>query len=172
MLYWRRPVNWPVVVVALLGILVRLRFANGMRAVTPNWCCRQNLSAGSLRRVNDPRQYPYGQQQVIYQSVIKQPSNGMAVTALVLGIVAIVFGIWIPIPIFGLFMMFVAFLPAVLAAVFGHVGLNNSATSGVGRGGAITGLVLGYLVIALSIVTTALWFVAAASSSSTDAIGA
>ena len=97
----------------------------------------------------------------------------MAVTALVLGIVAIVFGIWIPIPIFGLFMMFVAFLPAVLAIVFGHVGLNNYRRNGVGRGGAITGLILGYLVIALSIGTTALWIIAGvASSNSTDVIGA
>lgn len=138
-----------------------------------NWCCRQTGAAASLERVSDPRQYPYSQQQVIYQSVVRQPSNGMAVTALVLGIVAIVFGIWIPIPIFGLFMMFVAFLPAVLAVVFGHVGLNNSARAGVGRSGAITGLVLGYLVIALSTGTTALWLLAAAaSSSSTDVVGA
>lgn len=97
----------------------------------------------------------------------------MAATALVLGIVAIVFGIWIPIPIFGLFMMFIAFLPAVLAIVFGHIGLTNSARSGVGRGGAITGLVLGYVVIALSVAVTALWFVGmAASSSSTTVVGA
>ncbi len=123
--------------------------------------------------MSDPRQYPYGQQQVIYQSVVRPPSNGMAVTALVLGIVAIVFGIWIPIPIFGLFMMFVAFLPAVLAIVFGHVGLNNSARNGVGRGGAVTGLILGYLVIALSIGVTALWFIGiAGSSSSTSVVGA
>lgn len=97
----------------------------------------------------------------------------MAVTALVLGIVAIVFGVWIPIPIFGLFMMFVAFLPAVLAIVFGHAGLNNYRRNGVGRGGALTGLILGYLVIALSVGTTALWFIAmAGSSSSTTVVGA
>lgn len=106
--------------------------------------------------MSDPRQYPYGQQQVIYQSVVKQPPNGMAVTALVLGIVAIVFGVWIQIPIFGLFMMFVAFLPALLAVVFGHVGLRNSTQNGVGHGGAGTGLVLGYLVIVLSVVATGL----------------
>lgn len=123
--------------------------------------------------MSNPSQYPYGQQQVIYQSVVKQPSNGMAVTALVLGIVAIVFGIWIPVPIFGLFMLFVAFLPAVLAVVFGHIGLGTSARNGVGKGGALTGLILGYLVIAISIVTTALWFIAAAaSSSSTTIVGA
>ncbi|MET0888302.1 MAG: hypothetical protein ABWX92_17835 [Mycetocola sp.] len=123
--------------------------------------------------MSNSRQYPYPQQQVIYQSVVRQPSNGMAVTALVLGIVAIVSGIWIPIPIFGLFMMFIAFLPAVLAVVLGHVGLNNSARASVGRGGALTGLILGYLVIAISIGTTALWMVAAAASSgSTDVVGA
>lgn len=94
----------------------------------------------------------------------------MAVTALVLGIVAIAFGIWIPIPIFGLFMMFVAFLPAVLAVVFGHVGLNSFRRDGVGRGGALTGLILGYLVIALSVGTTALWVIAAAASSSSTAV--
>ncbi|GGE95184.1 DUF4190 domain-containing protein [Mycetocola zhadangensis] len=115
-------------------------------------------------------QYPYGQQQVIYQSVIKQPSNGMAVTALVLGIVAMVFGIWIPIPVLGLFMMFVAFLPAILAVVFGHVGLRNAARSGVGRGGSIAGLVLGYVVIALAVGTTALWIIAGAASSSTTVV--
>jgi uncharacterized membrane protein len=126
-----------------------------------------------VERVSDPRQYPYNQQHVIYQSVVRPPSNGMAVTALVLGIVAIVFGIWIPIPLFGLFMMFVAFLPAVLAVVFGHVGLRTSAKNGVGRGAAITGLILGYLVVALSIGTTALWIIAAAASSgSTEVIGA
>ena len=122
--------------------------------------------------MSNPRQYPYPQQQVIYQSVVRQPSNGMAVTALVLGIVAIVFGIWIPIPIIGLFVMFVAFLPAVLAIVFGHVGLNNFRRNGVGRGGALTGLILGYLVIALSVGTTLLWIIAGvASSGSTDLAG-
>lgn len=123
--------------------------------------------------MSNPRQYPYPQQQVIYQSVVRQPSNGMAVTALVLGIVAIVFGIWIPIPIVGLFVMFVAFLPAVLAIVFGHVGLNNFRRNGVGRGGALTGLILGYLVIALSVGTTLSWIIAGvASSGSTDVAGA
>lgn len=120
--------------------------------------------------MSNPNQYPYAQQQVIYQSVVKQPGNGMAVTALVLGIVAIVFGIWIPIPIFGLAMMFVAFLPAVLAIVFGHVGLRTAARNGVGRGGSVTGLVLGYLVIVLSVGTTVMWILAAAASSTSTAV--
>lgn len=107
------------------------------------------------------------QQQVIYQQVVRAPSNGMAIAALVLGIVAIVFGIWIPIPVIGLFMMFVAFIPAVLAVIFGHVGLRNWRSIGVGRGGALTGIILGYVTLGLSIVTTALWIVAVASSSTT-----
>lgn len=95
----------------------------------------------------------------------------MAVTALVLGIVAIVFGIWIPIPVIGLGMMFVAFLPALLAIVFGHVGLRTATRDGVGRGGSITGLVLGYLVIVLSIGTTVMWIIAVVPSSTTTVVG-
>lgn len=108
------------------------------------------------------------QHQVIYQQVVKAPSNGMAVAALILGIVAIVTGIWIPIPILGLVMMFLAFAPAVLAVIFGHVGIRNSARlGGLGRGAALTGLVLGYVTLAISVLTTALWIAAAVASAAT-----
>ena len=99
--------------------------------------------------------------------VIKPPTNGMAVTSLVLGIVAIVTGIWIPIPILGLVMMFWAFLPAVLAVIFGHVGLRNATRlGGIGRGASLTGLILGYVTLGLSVITTFLWIVTAAAASS------
>lgn len=103
------------------------------------------------------------QQQVIYQQIVKAPTNGLAVTALVLGIVAIVFGVWIPVPFLGAIMMFIAFIPAVLAVVFGHLGLRNSRRNGVGRGGSLTGLALGYATIGLSVFTTVAWIAAAAA---------
>jgi hypothetical protein len=115
--------------------------------------------------MSEHRGYP-PQQQVIYQHVVRAPSNGAAVTALVLGIVAIVLGVWIPVPILGLFMMFLAFVPAVLAVVFGHLGLRNARVNGVGRGGALTGLALGYVTVGLSVVTTAFWIIAAAGAAS------
>ena len=111
------------------------------------------------------------QQQIIYQQVIRAPSNGSAITALVLGLVAIVLGIWIPIPVFGLFMMFLAFVPAVLAVVFGHIGLHNARAHGVGRGGSLAGATLGYVTLGLSVGTTIVWIAAAAIGSASSTSG-
>jgi hypothetical protein len=109
--------------------------------------------------------YPPAQNRVIYQQVVRAPSNGLAVTALVLGIVAIAFGVWIPIPFLGLIVMFLAFLPALLAVVFGHLGFRRSAEPGAGgRGVALAGLILGYLTLAISAVTTVAWILLAASA--------
>lgn len=96
-------------------------------------------------------------QQLIYQQIVKPPSNGMAVTSLILGILAIVVGVWTPIPIAGLVFAFLSFLPALLAIIFGHVGLSTSKTNGVGKGQAITGLILGYLTIGIIVVVTMIW---------------
>ncbi|MGF3056780.1 DUF4190 domain-containing protein [Microbacterium sp. YY-01] len=96
--------------------------------------------------------------------IIKPPSNGMAVTSLVLGIVAIVVGIWSFVPILGLIAAFFGFLPAVLAVIFGHVGVKNSKTSGVGKGAAVTGLVLGYVTLGVILLTVVLWIGAIAAS--------
>ena len=90
------------------------------------------------------------QHQVIYQQVVRAPSNGPAIAGMVLGIVAIVIGIGSPIPIIGLISAFFAFAPALLAAIFGHVGLSKARTmGGVGRGQATAGLTLGYLTLAI-----------------------
>ena len=71
-----------------------------------------------------------------------QPTtNGMAVAAMVLGIIGAV--------TFGFFL-----IPSVLAVIFGHIALSNISKSDGrlgGRGMAIAGLVLGYLFLA--------WFV-------------
>lgn len=109
-----------------------------------------------------------------YVSIQKPPSNGLALTALVLGIVAIVTGVWTPIPFFGLLAAFTAIIPAVLAVVFGHVGLNRSRSiSGTGRGQALAGLWTGYATLGIIAATTALWvffFVEAAVSSTTTGV--
>lgn len=110
----------------------------------------------------------YPQHQVIYQQVVRPPSKGMAVTSLVLGIVAIVTGIWTPIPIIGLVFAFFAFLPAVLAVVFGHVGLIRSRAIGVGRGAALTGLVLGYVTVGVIVATTLVWILALGAASASQ----
>jgi Domain of unknown function (DUF4190) len=71
---------------------------------------------------------------------IPKPS-GFAVAALVLGII-------------GLFLSWITFgIPSILAVIFGHVGLGRVRRGvGDGRGMAIGGLVLGYVVIAVFVV--------------------
>lgn len=104
--------------------------------------------------------YQQPQQQYVYQTVVKPPANGMAVTSLILGIVAIAVGIWAPIPFVGLIFAFLSFLPALLAVIFGHVGYSTYKKNGVGKGQAITGLILGYLTIGLIITITVIWMLA------------
>ncbi|UOQ57234.1 hypothetical protein MUN78_16515 [Leucobacter allii] len=112
--------------------------------------------------------YQPPQQQYVYQQVVKPPSNGMAVTALILGIVAIVIGIWSPIPFVGIGAAFFAFLPAVLAVIFGHVGAGTAKKVRVGKGMATTGLVLGYLTLGLIVAVTIFWIIAGAVGSSSS----
>lgn len=109
--------------------------------------------------------------QVIYQQVVRAPSNGMAVAALVLGLVAIVVGIWSPIPLIGFITAFFAFIPALLAVIFGVVGLRRAAQlARLGRGQALTGLILGAVTLAIIVLVTLGWIVLvllAATQSST-----
>jgi hypothetical protein len=105
-----------------------------------------------------------GAHQVVYQQIVRPPSNGIAIAGMVLGIVAIVLGVWMIIPIAGLFFAFVSFVPAVLAAVFGIIGLRQSNRVHVGRGAAMTGLITGGATLAIGVLTTMFWILAIAAS--------
>lgn len=74
-----------------------------------------------------------------------QPSNGMAVAALVLGILAI---------LFGLFIQPIGIILGVLAIVFGIIGRNRAKENpALGRGGmALAGLITGVIGLLISIV--------------------
>jgi hypothetical protein len=109
---------------------------------------------------------PYGPSQTIYQQVVRPPSNGMAVAALVLGIVAIAVGFWSIIPILGLVAAFFAFVPAVLATIFGVVGRTRSkALGGLGRGQALTGAILGAVTLGIIVLVTMGWVLASIATS-------
>jgi len=84
--------------------------------------------------------------------------NGFGTTALVLGIVAVVFSV---IPILG----FVAFILGPLALIFGVIGLTRKFTK---KGTSITGLILGALSIIIAIIVTAI--VAAAANSVSESL--
>jgi len=79
-----------------------------------------------------------------YQTV---PSNSPATAAMVLGIIGVVFGM---IPLFGL----IAFPMAVLAIIFGWVGLRKLGRGETpkGKGAAMTGIITGVLAFILAIV--------------------
>ena len=88
-------------------------------------------------------QRPVFNEQVYVQQVVVV-KNGMATAALVLGIVGIVLTF---IPLF--IGYFLGGLPDILAVIFGIVGIVKSGPTGVGRGAAVTGLVLGGAAIIL-----------------------
>ena len=98
---------------------------------------------------------------VVYQQPVQPPFpppvNGMAVASLVLGIIGGLIGVWAPFPIFGIIAGAIAFIPALLAIIFGHTGLRTSKRTGTGRGPAITGLVFGYATLAIIIAATLFW---------------
>lgn len=107
--------------------------------------------------------------QVIYQQVVRPPSNGLAVAALVLGIVGITVGIWSVIPFLGLIAAIFAFVPSVLAVIFGIVGWQKARINGIGRGQAIAGLVLGAATVALIVLLTMGWLFVGFVGSTTSA---
>ena len=70
-------------------------------------------------------------------------TNGMAVASLVLGITAAILGILLfPLGI----------VCGILAIVLGFVGKGNAAQTGVGRGMAIAGIVLGWIGVAVLVI--------------------
>jgi hypothetical protein len=87
-----------------------------------------------------PEPVPDERPPIVY-GPIPRPS-GFAVASLVLGII-------------GLFLSWFTFgIPSMLAVIFGHVGVSRVHRGvGDGKGMAIGGMVLGYFVIALFIVT-------------------
>lgn len=88
----------------------------------------------------------------------RPPSNGLAITAMILGIVAIAIGVWSVIPFLGIVAAGLAFVPAVIGVVLGHMGVKQAQRmGGIGRGQAMTGLVLGYVTVGIIVLTTMFW---------------
>jgi hypothetical protein len=99
-----------------------------------------------------------GYQQPYYVQIQKPPSNGLAITSMILGIVAIAIGVWALIPFLGLFAAVTGFLPAVVAVILGYIGLARARQmSNTGRGQAVAGLVTGYITLGIIVLTTAFW---------------
>ena len=88
------------------------------------------------------------------------PSNGLAITAMIFGIVGAAVGFWAIIPLTGYFSAAVAFPLSVVAVICGHLGRARSKRlSGVGRRQALSGIILGYAAIAVMVIASAAWTV-------------
>ena len=111
-----------------------------------------------------PGQQPqemYGQPQMaapMGQTVIIQQAagNGMAVTGGIMGILTWVLTLLTPILGFTICLVPITWL---LGIIFGHIGLSGANKSGIGKGWAVTGLVLNYLYLLAGV---AMFFLAAA----------
>jgi hypothetical protein len=100
--------------------------------------------------------------QVMYLQ--RPPSNGLAVAGLVLGIVGLLTAL---IPLVG---WFFAFLPALLAVIFGHIGFGTAKRTGLRKGESIASVLLGYIaLVGVPILASVLLAFGAAFSSTTEA---
>lgn len=88
------------------------------------------------------------------------PRNGLALTAMILGIVGAFVGFWAIVPVTGYFSAALGFPLAVAAVICGHIGRNRSKrVAGVGRIQGLVGFLLGYLSIAFMVIASAAWTV-------------
>jgi hypothetical protein len=105
--------------------------------------------------MSDSQQPPYGQQpqpyapppaQVYVRMEPRPSTNGLAIAALILGIVGAALSL---IPLVGLFL---CWLPALLAIVFGFIGLSTAGRlNGLRRSEALWGTILGFAPIPITI---------------------
>src|SRR4051812_10966186 len=88
------------------------------------------------------------------------PTNGLAITAMISGIVGAASGFWAIIPITGYFSAAIAFPLCVVAVICGHLGRARSRRlGGIGRRQAMAGIILGYVSIAVVVIASAAWTV-------------
>ncbi|MFH9223838.1 DUF4190 domain-containing protein [Streptomyces lydicus] len=83
-----------------------------------------------------------------------QPRNGMGITALVLGLVGLVLGMF-------LILFWISWLPALLALIFGAIGVNQARKGlATNKAMAVSGLVMGILGLLLAVGSAAFTVVA------------
>jgi hypothetical protein len=98
--------------------------------------------------MSDSQPQPYAPQptQVYVQLAPRPSTNGLAIAALILGIVGAALSL---IPVLGLFL---CWLPALLAIVFGFIGLSTARRlNGLRRSEALWGTILGFAPIPITI---------------------
>jgi hypothetical protein len=86
------------------------------------------------------------------------PTNNVALTAMIFGIVGAVVGIWAVVPITGYLSAAFGFPLTLTAVICGHIGQARSRRrNGVGRAQAVVAVILGYLSLAVMAIASAAW---------------
>jgi uncharacterized membrane protein len=80
-----------------------------------------------------------------------------------LAIASLFFALTVPIPVWGLFMLFLAAPLGIAALINGHTALRTLRPAAKGRGKAQTALVLGYSSLAICAFTTLFWVITMAT---------
>jgi hypothetical protein len=86
---------------------------------------------------------PYTAPTTVVGSSTQPTTNGMAIASLILGIVGLLLG-WL-----------ILFIPNILAIVFGHIAssqIKHAQGAQTGRGMAIAGMVMGYIIVAVGFI--------------------
>lgn len=87
-----------------------------------------------------------------------RPTNGVALTAMIFGIVGGVTGIWSIIPVTGYISAGIAAPLLLVAVICGHIGQYRAKRNGgVGRWQALSAVLLGYIILAFVIITSVVW---------------
>lgn len=76
-----------------------------------------------------------------------------------LAVASLFFGLTVPIPVWGLFMLILAAPLGIAALIGGHSALRASRTSGPGRGRLTTALVLAYISLGVCAATILFWVI-------------
>lgn len=95
--------------------------------------------AGYAESSSETRSYDSYSSSYSSERSITSETNGYAIAALVLGIIALLFDVLL-------------FIPSILAVIFGVIGLKRSEETGTGRGMSIAGIVLGIIAFSIYLV--------------------
>lgn len=99
-------------------------------------------------------------QQVYVQLAPRQPGNGLAIAGLVTGIVGAALSL---IPFVGVFL---CWLPALLAIIFGFIAIGTSKRNGLRRNESLAAVILGFVPIPVTLLYILIGVGIAASSTS------
>jgi len=101
---------------------------------------------------------------VVYQQIVRPPSNGLATASMVLGIIALVFALIAAATFLPPLLVLPSFILGVLAGILGSVAMQKARRISVGGAAAKAGAVLGGITVLILLLTFAISMIILAST--------